>query len=93
MSLDNDGADIIRPEWTRANVGVNNAYGSTLLRAPDEGESRDIYIEPYARRTLDVTELDEDGEIIIEFSEGIDTSGYTYEMDERTVTIKMSVYK
>ena len=25
--------------------------------------------------------------------EGIDASGYTYEMDSRTVTIKISVYK
>ena len=59
MSLDNDGADIIRPEWTGANIGVNNAYNSTLLRAPAEGESRNIYVEAYGSRTMDVTELDD----------------------------------
>ena len=93
MSLDNDGADIIRPDWTGANVGVTNPYGSTLLRAPAEGESRGIYIEPHASKTVDITELDDGGDVIIEFSEGIDASGYTYEMDSRTVTIKISVYK
>ena len=92
MALDNDSADIIRPEWTGANIGVNNAFGSTLLRAPAEGESRGIYVEVCATRTLDVTELDEDGEIIIEFSDEI-SGGYTYEMDDRTATIKIATYK